>query len=109
MTKKTQPLPHCESCGLQIVSTMYPLREVDGQMICSRHKEYPVKQTMYVCKEKCRGNIYDDKDVPASDEIGAGSQGVIVGQTAKVVKLKLMNGAVVSVVKGLFEKKWGKE
>lgn len=41
---KPPVLPKCEECGLPIVSANYPLVEVGGAKICSRHKEYPRKK-----------------------------------------------------------------
>lgn len=42
---KPPVLPTCEECGEQIVSWNYPLVEVNEVKICSRHKEYPRKET----------------------------------------------------------------
>jgi len=60
----------------------------------------------YVCTATCRGKFYDDNSVVTSEEIAAGNKGVVIEQTEKIVKLRLRNGATVSVVAEVFAGKW---
>lgn len=112
MTKKPVAPTHCEVCGEEPKhKQLRPLECVSGTWLCDLHQEYPKKVVVYVSIAECPSKTYDDNGqmYAESFRIPAGQRGRIIEQTAKIVKLKLWSGLVVSVVNKLFEAKWRKE